>query len=66
MWENRPREDPSEGPPHDQATFDEYLRFLHRSTRTQLRPPYNQDRIEDEPADATYSDHYDTITRHET
>jgi len=31
-----------------------------------LRPPYNQDRIEDEPADATYSDHYDTVTRHET
>jgi hypothetical protein len=34
LWENRPREEEPDDPPYDQTTFDEYLRFLHRLTRT--------------------------------
>jgi hypothetical protein len=39
LRENRVWQLINAGPPHDQHTFDEYLRWLHRSTRTHIRPP---------------------------
>ena len=50
------------GPPHDQHTFDEYLRWLHRSMRTHIKPPYTEEAINKDSEE----DVYDVATREDT
>jgi hypothetical protein len=54
------------GPPHDQYAFDEYLRWLHRSTRTHIKPPYTDRAVGDDSEDDVIADVYDEVTREET
>ena len=54
------------GPPHDQRTFDEYLRWLHRSTRTHIKPPYTDAAIDEDSEEDIIEDVYDVITREDT
>ena len=42
------------GPPHDQHTFDEYLRWLHRSTRTHIKPQYTDEAIVEDDEEDVY------------
>ena len=46
-WETREQQPVHAGPPHDQHTFDEYLRWLHRSTRTYIKPSYTEEAIDE-------------------
>jgi hypothetical protein len=39
-WERREKQPLQDGPPHDPHAFNEYLRWLHRSTRVQVRQTY--------------------------
>ena len=50
------------GPPHDQRTFDEYLRWLHRSIRAHIKPPYTEEVIDEDDEE----DMYDVATRDDT
>ena len=54
------------GPPHDQSTFDEYLRWLHRSTRTHIKPPYTKEVIDEDNEKDMIEDVYDVATRDNT
>lgn len=52
----------SDTPPHNQAAFDEYLRWLQRSTRTHIKFPYAL--IEEDSEDEEHNeDPYDEMTR---
>jgi hypothetical protein len=51
--------------PHDQHAFDEYLRWLHRSTRTHIKPPYTDRTVGDDSEDDIIADVYDEATREE-
>jgi hypothetical protein len=51
--------------PHDQHTFDEYLRWLHRSMRTHIKPSYTEDAINDDSEEDVIEDAYDIATREE-
>ena len=62
MWQTRDRQPVDAGPPHDQHTFDEYLRWLHRSTRTHIKPPYTEEAIDEDDEE----DVYDVATRDDT
>ena len=63
LWETREWQPVHAGPPHDQHTFDEYLRWLHRSTRTHIKPPYTKEAIDEEDV---IEDVYDVATRDDT
>ena len=66
-WENRQMFLIVETPPHDQHTFDEYLQWLHRSTRTHIREPFSDHAIkEDELYADDVEDAYDVATRQGT
>ena len=54
------------GPPHDQRTFDEYLRWLHMSTRTHIKPPYTEEVIDEDDEEDVIEDVYDVTTRDDT
>jgi hypothetical protein len=54
------------GPPHDQHAFDEYLWWLHRFTRTHIKPPYTDRAFGDDSEDDVIADVYDEVTREET
>ena len=54
------------GPPHDQYTFDEYLRWLHRSTRTHIKPSYTEEAIDEDSEEDVIEDVYDVTTREDT
>jgi hypothetical protein len=54
------------GLPHDQHAFDEYLRWLHRSTHTHIKPPYTDLIVGDDSEDDVIADVYDEATREET
>ena len=54
LWETRERQPVHAGPPHDHHTFDEYLRWLHRSTRTHIKPPYIEEAIDEDSKAAYY------------
>ena len=47
------------GPPHDQHTFDEYLLWLHMSTRTHIKPPYTEETIDEDSEEDVIEDVYD-------
>ena len=54
------------GSPHDQHTFDEYLRWLHRSMRTHIKPPYTKEEIDEDDKEDVIEDVYDVATRDDT
>ena len=54
------------GPPHDQHTFDEYLRWLHRSMRTHIKPSYTEEAIDEDDEEDVIKDVYDIATREDT
>ena len=55
-----------DGLDHDQHTFDQYLTWLNRSTRTHIKSPYTDEAIEDGSEDDAIEDVYDKATRAET
>ena len=69
LWETRERRAIDTDPPHDQHTFDEYLRLLHRSTmthiklhrstRTHIKPPYTEEAIDEDSEEDVIEDVYD-------
>ena len=69
-WETRERQPVHAGPPHEQHTFDEYLRWLHRSMRTHIKPPYTEEAIdedlEEDVIEDVIEDVYDVATREDT
>ena len=66
LWQNRDRQSVDAGPPHDQHTFNEYLRWLHRSTRTHIKPPYTEEAIDKDSEEDVIDDVYDVATREDT
>ena len=66
LWETRQWILVHADPPHDQHTFNEYLRWLHRSTRTHIKPPYTEDVIDEDSEEDVIEDVYDIATREET
>ena len=66
LWQNRDRQPVDAGPPHDQHTFDEYLRWLHRSTRTHIKPPYTEEVINEDDEEDVIKDVYGVATRDDT
>ena len=53
LWQNRDR----------QHTFNEYLRWLHRSTRTHTKPLYTEEAIDEDSEEDVIKDVYDIATR---
>ena len=66
LWETKERQPVHAGPPHDQHTFDEYLRWLHRSTRTHIKHSYTKKAINDDDKEDVIEDMYDIATRDDT
>ena len=66
LWQTRDRQPVDAGPPHNQHTFDEYLRWLHRSTRTHIKPPYTEEAIDEDNEEDVIEDVYDVTTRDDT
>ena len=66
MWQTRDRQPVDAGPPHDQHTFDEYPRWLHRSTRTHIKPPHIEEAIDEDDEEDVIEDVYDVATRDDT
>ena len=66
LWETRERQPIHAGPPHDQHTFDEYLWWLHISTRTHIKPPYTEEAIDEDDEEDVIEDVYDVATREDT
>ena len=66
LWETREWQAVDADPPHDQHTFDDYLWWLHRSTRTHIKPPYTEDTIDEDSEEDVIEDVYDIATREET
>ena len=66
LWQNRDRQPVDAGPPHEQHTFDEYLRWLHKSTRTHIKPPYTEEAIDEDDEEDVFEDMYDVATRDDT
>lgn len=66
QWETREKIPLHHGEPHDQFTFDEYLRWLHRSTRVHIKLPYTDMGIEEDSDEEVVEDYYDAVTRHDT
>jgi hypothetical protein len=65
IWIHRERVVFHSGDPHDQYTFDEYLRWFHKNARTHIRPPYTSE-IEVDSDEEVIADVYDEDTRLET
>jgi hypothetical protein len=72
-WENRHAQgdnilhegrQPSD--PHDQDAFNEYLRWLHRSTRVFLLQPLDAPVLDDEDHEDVAEDEFDDLTRDDT
>ena len=66
LWQTRDRQPIDAGSPHDQHTFDEYLRWLHRSTKTYIKPPYTEEVIDEDDEEDVLEDVYDVATRDNT
>ena len=66
LWRNRERQLVHAGPSYDQHTFDEYLRWLHRSTRTHIKPSYTEEAIDEDNEEDVIEDVYDVATREDT
>lgn len=65
LWENRHAEapPPPEEPLHDEAVFNDYLRWLHTASRVHLATAYNDDDIGEESGEDAKEDAYDKATR---
>ena len=63
LWQTRDLQPVDAGPPHDQHTFDEYLRWLHKSTMTYIMPPYTEEVIDEDDEEDVIEDVYDIATR---
>ena len=66
LWQTRVPHAVLAGHPHNQHTFDEYLRLLHRSTRTHIKPPYTEEAIDEDSEEDVIEDVYDVATRDDT
>ena len=66
LWQNRVRHPVHAGPLHDQHTFDEYLQWLHRSMRIDIKPPYTDMAIDEGSEEDVIEDVYDITTREDT
>ena len=66
LWQTRDRQPVDAGPPHNQHTFDEYLPWLHRSTRTHIKTPYTEEAIDEDDEEDVIEDVYDVATRDDT
>jgi len=66
LWQTRVPRAVLAGPPHDQHTFDEYLRWLHKSTKTHVKPPYTDVAIDEDLEEDVIEDVYDVTTREDT
>ena len=66
LWQTRVPHAVLVGPPHDQHTFDEYLWWRHRSTRTHIKPPYTDVAIDEDSEEDVIEDVYDVTTREDT
>ena len=66
LWETREWRAVNAGPPHDQHTFDEYLRWLHKSMRTHIKPSYTEEAIDEDDEEDVIEDVYDVATRDDT
>ena len=66
LWETRERLPVHAGPPHDQHTFNEYLHWLHRSTRRHIKAPYTEEAIDEDSEEDVIKDVYDVATREDT
>ena len=67
LWNARSRLQvhPTNGAAHNATQFNQYLEWLHRSSRLRLRLPYSQQDIAeaDSDEDADIVDPYDAVTR---
>ena len=66
LWETRQRIPVHADPKHNQHTFDEYLWWLHRSTRTHIKPLYTEEAIDEDLEKDVIEDVYDIGTREDT
>ena len=66
LWQTRVPHAVLEGSPHDQHIFDEYLRWLYRSTRTHIMPTYTEVAIDEDDEEDVIEDVYDVATRDDT
>jgi hypothetical protein len=63
LWEHRQLVPVDDGEPHNQDTFDEYLRWFHRSTRTHIKALYTDEGVEEDSGEDVIEDVYDEDTR---
>ena len=66
LWQTRVPHEVLAGPPHEQHTLDEYLRWFHRSMRTHIKPPYTDVAIDENLEKDGIEDVYDVTTREDT
>jgi hypothetical protein len=66
LWVNREKVPVDHGPPHDQHVFNEYLRWLQRSSRLHIKGPYSDHGVEEGSEEDIIEDEYDNETRQET
>jgi hypothetical protein len=65
-WERREKQLLQDGPPHDPHAFNEYLRWLHRSTRVQVRQACKEGELPTDFEDDIIADEYEEATMRET
>jgi hypothetical protein len=65
-WEHMKKVLITNTPLHDQHTFNWYVEWLHRSTRTHLKGSYTDQAIDEDPNEDDTCDAYDDATRMET
>jgi hypothetical protein len=65
-WETREKQPLQDGPPHDPHAFNEYLRWLHRLTRVQVRQPYQGGELPADSEDDIVTNKYEDATMRET
>lgn len=66
MWVHRDRVHVDSGPPFDQDAFNEYVRWLQRSTRLHIKGAYTDRAVEEGSEEDVVEDEYDVETRLET
>jgi hypothetical protein len=64
-WERREKQPLQDGPPHDPHAFNEYLRWLHKSTRVQVRQAYKGGELPADSEDDIVADKYEEATMRE-
>jgi hypothetical protein len=61
-WERREKQPLQDGPPHDPHVFNEYLRWLHMSTRVHVRQAYKGGELPADSEDDIVTDEYEEVT----